>query len=57
MCVRENLVLARNVANVRGDMRDEIQMIELAWGALVPFMLEGEGDCFLVRHDGEMPGL
>jgi len=32
-------------------------LIELAWCAVVPLLVEGEGERFVVRQDGEMPGL
>jgi len=49
--------LAGNVADGCGELRDEIQVVKLAWRALVPLLVEGEGERFVVREDGEMPGL
>ena len=56
-CVSDDVLLAGYVADVGGKMRDEIQMVELVWRALVPLLVESEGERFVVRQDGEMPGL
>jgi hypothetical protein len=56
-CVGDDVVLARYVADVRSKLRDEIQMVELAWGALVPLLVEGEDERLVVCENGKMSGL
>ena len=56
-CVREDVVVAGNVADVCGEMKDEIQLIKLVWWALIPVLVEGEGVMYVGRQGGEMPGL
>jgi len=49
--------LAGNVADICGELKDEIQVVKLVWWALVSLLVEGEGERFVVRQDDEMPGL
>ena len=55
--VRDDDVLAGNVADICGELKDEIQVVKLVWWALVSLLVEGEGERFVVRQDDEMPGL
>jgi hypothetical protein len=36
------------------ELGDEVEMVELPWRALVPFLLESEGNGLMVREDGKV---
>ena len=47
--VGDDVVLAGYVTNVRRELGDEVQLVELPWRTLVPPLLEGEGGLWSVR--------
>ena len=55
--VGNDTVLARYMADVHGELWNEIQVVKLARWALVSLLVEGKGEWFVVHQDGEMPGL
>jgi hypothetical protein len=38
------------VSHVGGELGDEVQVVELPWGASVPFLLEGVDERLMVRE-------
>jgi hypothetical protein len=53
-CVGDHVVLSRDVSHVGGELGDDVQVVELPRGAVIPFLLEGIGERFMVREYGEM---
>jgi hypothetical protein len=47
--VGDDVVLAGYVTNVRRELGDEVQLVELPWRTFVPPLLEGEDALWSVR--------
>jgi len=47
--VGDDVVLAGYMTNIRRELGDEVQLVELPWRTLVPPLLEGEGGLWHVR--------
>jgi hypothetical protein len=54
--VGDDVVLIRDVTYICRELRDIVEVAELPWRTLVPFLLEGVSDGFVIGEDDEMSG-